>query len=160
MPRTPARRSTTAWRIMAWLMAPAAATITGTCEMDGAVSATPLRFSRGNCQAFLQTVQGTIELNGLIATVSANFTYKNEKKSIEAAVLSLPMPKQAILQGYELQDIKGHVQESSGERSPCPGHDLLSFYEPPSALRVPLSSKVKGGEEVILRMEYLLVLQA
>eukprot|EP00913_Durusdinium_trenchii_P025496 g23933.t1 len=113
---------------MAWLMAPAAATITGTCEMDGAVSATPLRFSRGNCQAFLQTVQGTIELNGLIATVSANFTYKNEKKSIEAAVLSLPMPKQAILQGYELQDR--------------------------SRLRV------KGGEEVILRMEYLLVLQA
>eukprot|EP00435_Cladocopium_sp_Y103_P063305 s558_g24.t2 len=139
------------------------ASITGNCDRDLSAYGTSTRFSRGNCQAALQRAEVQVQLHGLVAKISANLTYKNEKTAIDSPVLVLPLPTEAVLQGYELQDLKGVIGRGDPEAAlPCP-HDMLSFYEMSGGDRGKQRVQLKHlapEEEVRLQLEYLLLLQA
>ncbi|CAL1163260.1 unnamed protein product [Cladocopium goreaui] len=150
--------------LVACRVAVAVASITGNCDRDLSAYGTSTRFSRGNCQASLQRADVEVQLQGLVAKISANLTYKNEKTAIDSPVLVLPLPGDAVLQGYEVQDLKGVIGrgDPGAAGQPCP-HDMLSFYEMSGGDRGKQRVQLKHlapEEEVWLRLEYLLLLQA
>ncbi|CAJ1351680.1 unnamed protein product [Effrenium voratum] len=110
------------------------------------------------CQATLRSVSFLVEWEGVAASVQANFSYKNElKHPLESPILTLPLPKAATLQGFEVQDLHGEVR--SGQAAPCPT-EASSFYELAQVSHKVQLKRLAEGEELLLQLKFLLVLQA
>ena len=129
---------------------------------------------KGICHATLVSVQSTVNAQAVFVRIQSNYTFVNTLKDpLDAPELTLPLPKEAIFQGFAVIAAEGHhlaselvLKSDAAVPAKCSARETLSFYHASlqgPRYRVPLKSimaVLEPGAKVVLILDYVMQLHA